>query len=54
MSVALPLLDTGALVNCHGWQSFVVKDVSPAWIWTTWGFLVIALSSISSPLVRFQ
>jgi hypothetical protein len=41
-------------VSCHGWQSLVVNVVSVGSISTTCGFLVIALSTVLSPLARFQ
>jgi hypothetical protein len=40
--------------SCHGWQSVVVNAVSVGAMVTTCGFLVIALSTMVSPLVRFQ
>lgn len=44
----------GRLVNCQDWQSLVVNEVSVASMCTTAGFLVSALSTSSSPAVRFQ
>ena len=42
------------LVSCQAWQELVVNVVSVGRIWTNAGFLVSALSTISSPAVRFQ
>ena len=39
---------------CHCWHSLVVNEVSVGSICTICGFFVIALSTMSSPLTRFQ
>ena len=41
-------------ILCHGWHSLVLNDVSVASICTICGCLLIALSTILSPLTRFQ